>query len=108
VIVLDSSALLAYLGGEPGGERVGEAIEAGCLSTVNPAEALTVHARRGKNPADFLSLIHRTGIEIVPYTDDLALRTAALEPITRPFGLSLGGRACLALALARGVTADRT
>ena len=44
-------------------------------------------------------------------TPDLAYRAGALEPVTRREGLSLGDRACLALAERHGVpalTADRS
>ena len=63
---------------------------------------------------DARTVLHRltsTSIEIVPCTAADAALAASLVPVTRPLGLSLGDRACLALALARripAVTADRT
>jgi PIN domain nuclease of toxin-antitoxin system len=50
------------------------------------------------------------GVEMVPFQAEDAALAASLRPKTDPLGLSLGDRACLALALARGVpvlTADR-
>lgn len=50
------------------------------------------------------------GLEVLPFTAALAEATAQLRPLTREAGLSLGDRACLALAGALGlpaVTADR-
>lgn len=47
---------------------------------------------------------------VVPYDNDLALRTGALRTATKALGLSLGDRACLALAQrlqVPAVTADR-
>jgi PIN domain nuclease of toxin-antitoxin system len=50
------------------------------------------------------------GIVWIDFDRELAIGAAALLPQTAPFGLSLGDRACLALARLRGlpaVTADR-
>jgi ribonuclease VapC len=50
------------------------------------------------------------GLEILPFTAALAETTARLRSATRQAGLSLGDRACLALAAVLGlpaVTADR-
>ena len=50
--VLDASALLAYLGEEPGADRVADAIAAGvAMSTVNIAETLSTLAGRGHDAA---------------------------------------------------------
>jgi PIN domain nuclease of toxin-antitoxin system len=49
-------------------------------------------------------------IRFVPFEASTAELAARLEPATRPLGLSLGDRACLALAVELGVpalTADR-
>jgi len=46
----------------------------------------------------------------VPFTEEDADRVAGLTPSTRPLGLSLGDRACIALALradAPALTAER-
>lgn len=48
---------------------------------------------------------------MAPFDTDLALRAALLRNSTRPYGLSLGDRACLALARREGLpvlTADRS
>lgn len=50
------------------------------------------------------------GIEVVPFAADDAAVAASLRPTTDPLGLSLGDRACLALALTRSlpaITADQ-
>jgi ribonuclease VapC len=57
-----------------------------------------------------LARLRRSAIEWVPFADDHAAVAAELAPLTRPYGLSLGDRACLALALTRGepaMSADR-
>ncbi len=50
-------------------------------------------------------------VVFVPVDEDLALQAALMASVTRPFGLSLGDRICLALARRTGLpalTADRS
>lgn len=105
MIVLDASALLAFLFGEPGGEVVGEVVDESCLSAVNLTEVLSRFSRDGLDPDLVSRRIAATRIEIVPFDSDAATLAARLTPDTRSLGLSLGDRACLALALARGIPA---
>jgi PIN domain nuclease of toxin-antitoxin system len=110
VIVLDSSALLAMLFFEPGGERVAELVPQSCMTTVNLAEVLGRLARDGRALDQMLDRLDQMGIVWIDFDRELAIGAAALLPQTAPFGLSLGDRACLALARLRGlpaVTADR-
>jgi PIN domain nuclease of toxin-antitoxin system len=114
--VLDASALLAYLGDEPGADTVADAIAAGAsVSTVNLAELLSTLARRGADPVRVASELADRGllggaITVEPFTSEDAVEAARLRPLTHAAGLSLGDRACLALAhrLAMpAVTADQ-
>lgn len=108
--VLDASALLAFLFREPGHECVQEVIENCCLSSVNLAEVLGRFARDGHNPRDTALRIHSSPIEIVPFVEHHAVLAAALLPAALRLGLSLGDRACLALAMEReapALTADQ-
>jgi ribonuclease VapC len=110
VIVLDSSALLAMLFFEPGCERVAEVVPRSCMSTVNLAEVLGRLARDGRALDEALDQIERLGIVWIDFDRELAIGAAALLLPTMPSGLSLGDRACLALARLRNlpaVTADR-
>ena len=113
--VLDASALLAYLGDEPGADAVADTIAGGaCVSTVNLAEALSTLARRGADPAEVASDLADRGllggaITVEPFTTADAIEAARLRPITLAAGLSLADRACLALAqrlAAPALTAD--
>jgi ribonuclease VapC len=115
--VLDASALLAHLREEPGSDVVGDAIAGGAvISTVNLAEVFSRAADRGADPARLASKLTRAGllggaIRVEPFTAADALDTARLRSPTRDAGLSLGDRACLALARrldAVALTADRT
>jgi ribonuclease VapC len=113
--VLDASALLAYLQGEAGGDVVADAIAAGAsLSTVNLAEVLGRAAGQGVDPVELAAQLTERGlldgaIAVEPFTSADAIEVARLHPLTRDGGLSLGDRACLALARrldAPALTAD--
>ncbi len=103
--VLDASAVLALLFGEPGAEAVVDHITAGAvMSTVNLAEVATVLVRNDRDPDTLLNPL-RAQVEIVPFTDADALTTAQLYPHVSARGLSLGDRACLAVARRLGAPA---
>jgi ribonuclease VapC len=110
MIVLDASALLAFLFREEGHERVARILTDSCMSTVNLSEVLGRFERDGRDTV----LVHRSlrasGISWIPFGREDAANAASLIPLTRHLGLSLGDRACLALARARkvaAITADR-
>lgn len=114
--VLDASALLAYLAHEPGADLVADAIAAGAsISTINLAEALSIVATRGKDPAGVAADLVEQGllngaIAVEPFTAADSIEVGRLRPLTRAAGLSLADRACLALArrlAAPALTADR-
>ena len=102
--VLDASALLAHLRDERGADVVGEVIAGGAvISTVNLAEVFSHSAERGADPAKLAEQLTRSGlldgaITVEPFTAADALEAARLRAATRDAGLSLGDRACLALA----------
>lgn len=102
--MLDASALLAYLRDEPGAEVVSGAIADGAvISTVNLAEVFSRVADRGVDPAKLAAKLRETGllggaITVEQLTVDDAVDAGRLRPLTRDAGLSLGDRACLALA----------
>ena len=110
--LLDDSALLAYLQREPGFEAVREALREGAaISAVNLAEVAGKLKARGKDPERIVRRLLAMGLEVLPFTLEEALEAGALDPLTRPLGLSLGDRACLAAGKVRGLavlTADRT
>ena len=111
MIALDASALLAFLFRETGHERVTPHLGSACISAVNLAEVLVRFARDGHDPAAVLEPIQALRLEVVPYGEVDAVLSAGLLSRTSMRGLSLGDRACLALAAARGIpalTADRT
>ncbi len=109
--VVDASALLAMLHGEPGADNVAEAVERGAISTVNWSEVYQRSLVRGVDVAGLRSEVEALGLEIVAFTVDDAEQAAEFSPPTRHRGLSLGDRACLALARRLelpALTADRS
>jgi PIN domain nuclease of toxin-antitoxin system len=109
-VILDASAVLAFLLRERGHERVLEALAGDPrMSTVNFAEVATKYVLRGF-PEDAMRLRDELPVMFVPVDDDLALQAALMASATKPLGLSLGDRICLALAKRTGLpalTADR-
>ncbi|MBT9558091.1 MAG: type II toxin-antitoxin system VapC family toxin [Myxococcales bacterium] len=108
--VLDASAILAFLFKEEGAERVRPLLATSIVSAVNWAEVLGRFTRDGHDGRQVEQRLLQLGLTCAPYTAVHALATAALVPWTRPFGLSLGDRACLALAILEqrsAVTSDR-
>ena len=110
VAVLDASALLALLFAEPGAETVANVIAEGAvISTINLSEVAALLVRHGHDPEETLAPV-REQVSVVAFTADDALTAAKLSTVTAPKGLSLGDRACLALAkrlATRAVTAER-
>jgi len=103
VIVLDASALLALVFQEAGTAVVERHLAESCMSTINLAEVLAKVARDDMDVAALRGGLERSAIEWVPFGFDDAEQAALLVPVTRAHGLSLGDRACLALAKARNV-----
>jgi PIN domain nuclease of toxin-antitoxin system len=110
--VLDTSAILALIFEEHGREVVAELLNhATVVSTVNLAEAHTKLIERGTQPEQAWIGVAGLGSEFSPFSVRQARIAAELIGVTRPLGLSLGDRACLALAIERKAdvyTTDRT
>ena len=96
--VLDASAVLALFYSEPGAERVSAAVPGSCLSAVNLAEVVSVMLDRGVTGRVARRAVGSIGLDVVAFDSELAFRAAELRAPTRALGLSLGDRACLALA----------
>lgn len=109
--VLDSSALLALLNKEVGGDIVAQHLAAGAvISTVNLAEVVARLREAGRPLPAIMRAISQSQVQVVDFDRALAYRTGDLRLSTRYLGLSLGDRACLASAeqlSGTAVTADR-
>jgi PIN domain nuclease of toxin-antitoxin system len=109
--VLDSSAVLAVLNGEPGVDKIAEVLTDALLSTVNYAEVVAKLVERGTSLVEAKTALQSIALTTVDFDIALAQRTGELRAETRKRGLSLGDRACLSLAEREGVaaiTADRS
>ena len=104
--VVDASALLVLLNGEPGSEQVEKALAEGAsVTTVNLSEAVAKLSDAGMPEQAIRQAVGTLPLAIVDFDEDLAYRAGLLRPATRRAGLSLGDRACLALAQRMGLTA---
>jgi PIN domain nuclease of toxin-antitoxin system len=109
--VLDASALLALINSEPGADIVAAGMTAvAAMSAVNLSEVAAKLSEGGVSDTDVLAVVQSFRIVFMPFDENLAYQTARVRVTTKPLGLSLGDRACLALAQELGVpayTADR-
>ncbi len=109
-VVLDTSALLAFLHEEPGGETVSPALEGARISAVNWSEVLLKSLQRKVDIDGMQQEFMEVGVTFEPFTPQQAQTAARLWSHTRKLGLSMADRACLALALDKALpvlTADR-
>ncbi len=113
VIVLDASAIVAYARNEPGAQVVATRLRSRgrvLVSAVNWAEAAGKLREYRMTPAIVRHALAAVDAEIVPFAESDADAVAELAPRTRSLGLSLGDRACIALAMsirAPALTAER-
>lgn len=110
MVVLDSSALLALLFREPGADVVEPWLERQpVISSVNYSEVIGRFVRDGQ-PPEYAIFSISPKIRVIPYSRADAVTAASYLAWSRQFGLSLGDRACLALAQRLGtpvLTGDR-
>lgn len=105
--VFDSSAVLAALFQEPGGDKVvamwvdGENL----ISAVNYAEIVSKLNERGMSDFEVLAVMEGVPLTVVDFDQTTAHASGLLRTATKALGLSLGDRACIALAQSRSATA---
>jgi PIN domain nuclease of toxin-antitoxin system len=108
--VYDSSALLAIILGEPGADVASANIANAMVSSVNLAETFSRAEDKGIPMDKTERFLMGKEVQFVDFDSDLARVVGTMRTKTRSRGLSLGDRACIALALrerATIVTADR-
>ena len=109
-IVFDSSVLIAILRQEPGSDVGEQSLNDALISTVNLAEVATYLARNSVPPETINQALAAFPIEVVPFDREQGLIAGCLYPACKSLGLSLGDRACLALAKSKNLpilTADQ-
>jgi ribonuclease VapC len=111
-VVLDASALMAVINREAGADKLTpQILSNAAASTVNLAEVHGKLVQRGFTVEDAWTAANGTIREAVAFTAEHAKTAGDLVIKTRPLGLSLGDRTCLALGIslhAPVYTADRS
>jgi ribonuclease VapC len=108
--VLDASVILAAILGELSSDQAEGWMAGSCVSTVNVSEVFAKLLDKGFPPEAIIESIEAMKLDARSFDPDLAKETGLLRGPTRHAGLSLGDRACLALASQLGLpaaTADR-
>ena len=109
-VVLDASVLIAIFKNEQFEENVLDVIEGAVMGAANYAEVWTKLHDFGLTDSSQVEAVFGLLGRIEPFTVSQARLAADLRLATKHAGLSLGDRACLALALEIGgevYTADR-
>ncbi len=109
-IVFDASAILALLKMEEGHEIIAENLDRSIVSSVNFSEVIAVLARKGFGQEQVIKSLKDTFLHIENFDVEQAVVAASIDAITKQHGLSLGDRACLALAKTKNLsvlTADK-
>ena len=108
--VLDASALLCLLFDEFGAEKVETVLHGALISAANYAEVISKLIDKGQSPEEAITDLTELDLEVVPFDRAQSEIAGSIRQQTRQVGLSLGDRACLALAKGSSrtaVTADR-
>ncbi|MDE8654262.1 type II toxin-antitoxin system VapC family toxin [Novosphingobium album (ex Liu et al. 2023)] len=106
--VLDASAVLAVIQEEPGSDRVEPHLRTGIISAVNLAEIVSKLQERNFSDAEIDEVLQLLVLDVHSFDEQAAIAAGKLRTATRDAGLSLGDRACLALAAESNATALTT
>lgn len=111
-VVLDASALLAYLFEEPGADIVAGVLEQGraLVSSVNYSEVIGKLSDLSMSGETIRMTMDSLDLELMPFDEPQAMLAGLLRKPCRAYGLSLGDRACFALAMVERcsvMTADK-
>lgn len=109
-MVMDASAILCLLNGEKGADQVAAALSGSIIGAANYAEVVGKLRDSGMTAEDADEALGVLDLDVRPFTRAQAARAGYLRPETKEAGLSLGDRACIALALdlnGTAVTCDR-
>lgn len=97
-VVIDASAMLAFLNREVGHDVVRSQLPNACMSTVNLAEVLQKIVDKPKEQRMLDAVIANLRIDVIDFNRKHAERVAAIYPDAHK-GISLADRACIALGI---------
>lgn len=109
-VILDASALIALIYQEAGMEVVEKYLSTSEISTVNLTEVAAYMIKQGITITEVVALLQDLSIPTIEFNEVQAFCAAHLVEKTASKGLSLGDRACLALAMQKNypvLTADK-
>ncbi len=109
-VVLDASAVIALLRREAGADVVASALPGALISAVNLSEVAVWLSDAGAEDDAVRQTLDGLMLDPRAFDSETAFSSAGIRKTTRKKGLSLGDRACLALALhvkLPALTADR-
>lgn len=99
-MVFDSSVLIMLFAKESGYEFVRQNLKHAIISSINIAEVYKYCIEvQNLTEGDCRNLIKLSGIKIIDFCDEQALISAKIIKETKQYGLSLGDRGCIALAM---------
>ncbi|WP_082143967.1 PIN domain-containing protein [Nitratireductor soli] len=108
--IIDTSAILAVVFGEPGQETAARLARGGIISSVTLAEIVSKCIERSIPEQIALDYVQDSNIDVTSFDEDVAILAGRLFAYAPKGTLSLGDRACLATAIRHdgtAVTADR-
>lgn len=109
-LIMDASAILCLLNGEKGADQVAAALPGSVIGAANYAEVIAKLRESGMTRDDADEALAVFDLDVRPLSRGQAAKTGHLISETQEADLSLGDRACLALALdlkGTAITCDR-
>ena len=97
-IVFDASAILALLKMESGHEIVAKNLEHAVVSSVNFCEVVSFLSKKTQKQEEMIKFLTDTFDCVEDFNIEQAIIAGSFISVTKDYGLSLGDRACLALA----------